>query len=138
MSHIPNSAMPHAGHIEPVEELEADEPRPSRRARVREIVRERPKTSAAAGAALIAGLAAAAALPFLSARDRKKPASATPSKGAAAKSPAKKSASKKAAAKPAATKRSAAKPTPQSKRTARAKPAGRAKSGNGKKAQKAS
>ena len=81
MSYIPNSAMPHAGHIEEIDDEEFDEfeasdfdeeeEQPSRRARVREMVRERPKTSIAAGAALIAGLAAAAAIPFLNARDRK-------------------------------------------------------------------
>ena len=115
MSHIPNSAMPHAGHIEPVED---NEPR-SRRARARErageLVRDHPKTSAAAGAALIAGIAAAAAIPFLSARDRKK-TSASPKRPAAAK----KSANGKTAAPkaPAAKKRSAPKRTSRAKSSA--------------------
>jgi hypothetical protein len=84
MSYIPNSAMPHAGNVEPIEDddfeemedFDQGEPQ-SRRARALELVRDHPKTSAAAGAALLAGLAAAAALPFLSARDRKKSASGT-------------------------------------------------------------
>ena len=68
MSHIPNSAMPHAGTIE-------DKPHETEQGRsaffrqkaseAADRIRERPKTAAVAGVAVVAGLAAAAALPFL-------------------------------------------------------------------------
>ena len=68
MSHIPNSAMPHAGGTA---EMERDE-RGSFRDRAKqranqamESARAHPRTTAAAGAAMIAGVAAAAAVPFM-------------------------------------------------------------------------
>jgi hypothetical protein len=65
MSHIPNSAMPHAGP-----QADEEEAGPNRLGRVAEIVREHPKTAVAAGAAVAAGLAAAAAIPAIRARSR--------------------------------------------------------------------
>jgi len=74
MSHIPNSAMPHAGPQPGTDEKESEAS--GRFARVAEVgsgladmVREHPKTAAAAGAA-VAGLVAAAAIPALRARGR--------------------------------------------------------------------
>ena len=73
MSHIPNSAMPHAG---PQPETGTEAGGESRFGRVAEIgsgiaekVREYPKTAAVAGAAVV-GLAAAAAIPAIRGRGR--------------------------------------------------------------------
>jgi hypothetical protein len=84
MSHIPNSAMPHAVASETAEN---DAPKKSRRGslgeqagKVADLARENPKTAIAAGAAVVAGLAAAAAIPLV--RGRK----ASGSTGGAAKS----------------------------------------------------
>ena len=58
MSSIPNSAMPHAqAKEEPEERGFADG--------VRELVRDNPKTAIAAGAAVLAGAVAAAAIPLV-------------------------------------------------------------------------
>jgi hypothetical protein len=58
MSSIPNSAMPHAqAHDEEEERSFADG--------VRELVRDNPKTAIAAGAAVLAGAVAAAAIPLV-------------------------------------------------------------------------
>ncbi|MGZ8310737.1 MAG: hypothetical protein ACXWU1_00740 [Allosphingosinicella sp.] len=65
MSHIPTSAMPHAGPQVAEETAES-----SRFGRVAEIVREHPKTAVAAGAAFAAGLVAAAAIPAIRSRSR--------------------------------------------------------------------
>ena len=68
MSHIPNSAMPHAR----AEAEGSSQPGPeSRLGQLAELAREHPKTSMAAGAALAAGVAAAAAT-ALRARGRRK------------------------------------------------------------------
>ena len=64
MSHIPNSAMPHAG---PAPETGTGSE--SRFGQLAEKVREYPKTAAVAGAAVV-GLAAAAAIPALRGRGR--------------------------------------------------------------------
>jgi hypothetical protein len=66
MSHIPNSAMPHAG---PTPETGSSAGSESRFGQLAEKVREYPKTAAVAGAAVV-GLAAAAAIPALRARGR--------------------------------------------------------------------
>lgn len=58
MSHIPNSAMPHAG---PQTENASEDVSESRLGRLAQLARENPKTMAAAGAAVVAGVAAAAA-----------------------------------------------------------------------------
>ena len=69
MSHIPNSAMPHAG---PTAEPETQEETgsESRFGQLAEKVREYPKTAAVAGAAVVGLAAAAAAIPALRARGR--------------------------------------------------------------------
>jgi hypothetical protein len=67
MSHIPNSAIPHAG---PTAETETPEGSESRFGQLAEKVREYPKTSAAVAGAAMVGLAAAAAIPALRARGR--------------------------------------------------------------------
>ena len=70
MSSIPNSAMPHAvAQNEEEERSFADG--------VRELVRDNPKTAIAAGAAVLAGAVAAAAIPLVKSA-RAKPASARP------------------------------------------------------------
>ena len=68
MSHIPNSAMPHAGSTA----AQTDGASGGRfgrlsdiRSGVTEMVREHPKTAAAAGAAVAAGVVAAAAIPAI-------------------------------------------------------------------------
>ncbi|PSJ43282.1 hypothetical protein [Allosphingosinicella deserti] len=69
MSHIPNSAMPHAAPSE--KKAPAEQPKSSigsRSAKVADLVRENPKTAIVAGAAVVAGLAAAAAIPLVRAR----------------------------------------------------------------------
>jgi hypothetical protein len=70
MSHIPNSAMPHAAPQAANDATrEAGEPG-SRFEQLADMVKEHPKTAAAAGAAVAVGLAAAAAIPALRARGR--------------------------------------------------------------------
>ena len=66
MSHIPNSAMPHAV---PQPETETSTASESRFGQLADKVREYPRTAAVAGAAVV-GLAAAAAIPALRARGR--------------------------------------------------------------------
>ena len=68
MSHIPNSAMPHAGPT-PETGTEDGTGSESRFGQLAEKVREYPKTAAVAGAAVV-GLAAAAAIPALRGRGR--------------------------------------------------------------------
>ena len=68
MSHIPNSAMPHAAP-QPETETREDSGVEARFGQLAEKVREYPKTAAVAGAAVV-GLAAAAAIPALRARGR--------------------------------------------------------------------
>lgn len=84
MSHIPNSAMPRAVAKEPKAERVTLS---DRAGRIADGVRARPKTSLAAGATLIVGAVAAAAIPFLrsSSAKPKKRASARSKKTAAAK-----------------------------------------------------
>lgn len=66
MSHIPNSAMPHAAAAEDAQEESG--PTLKQRAgslagKARDTARANPKTAIAAGAALVAGAVAAAAIP---------------------------------------------------------------------------
>ena len=68
MSHIPNSAMPHAGPT-PETGTQDGTGAESRIGQLAEKVREYPKTAAVAGAAVV-GLAAAAAIPALRGRGR--------------------------------------------------------------------
>ena len=66
MSHIPNSAMPHAGaHAE----ADTAETR-GRLGQLADKVREHPRTAMAAGAAVAVGVAAAAAIPAIRSRGR--------------------------------------------------------------------
>ena len=70
MSHIPNSAMPHAGNNETMEREQESgrglrDSMRDRAGQVMESARAHPKTAAAAGAAVVAGIAAAAATPFM-------------------------------------------------------------------------
>lgn len=73
MSHIPNSAMPHAGTINDNTTSESSESSDSLMFRgagqIAEKIREYPKTAMAAGAVLAAGAIAAAAMPMMRSRD---------------------------------------------------------------------
>ena len=69
MSHIPNSAIPHAGAETEGDTLEAGASR-GRLGQLADKVREHPKTAVAAGAAVAVGVAAAAAYPAVRARGR--------------------------------------------------------------------
>ncbi|HEX8569217.1 MAG TPA: hypothetical protein VF699_04750 [Caulobacteraceae bacterium] len=65
MSHIPNSAMPHAAPSQDSQNSQDQQTGggfslSESAGRVAELVRENPKTAAAAGAAIVAGIAAAA------------------------------------------------------------------------------
>jgi len=71
MSHIPNSAMPHAGGIkldssnDQMDWQTGETGLMDRAHRLADKARERPAIAAAAGAAVVAGVAAAAALPLM-------------------------------------------------------------------------
>jgi hypothetical protein len=67
MSHIPNNAMPHAGHIETAEDQdEGTAATLTRKANgIADKVKANPKPAIAAGAAILAGAVAAAAIPFI-------------------------------------------------------------------------
>lgn len=71
MSHIPNSAMPHAG---PTPETDSQDGAgsESRFGQLAEKAREYPKTAAAVAGAAVVGLAAAAAIPALRGRGQEK------------------------------------------------------------------
>jgi hypothetical protein len=60
MSHIPNSAMPHA-----VAHDEQEQESGGFAGGLRDLVRDNPKTAIAAGAAVLAGAVAAAAIPLV-------------------------------------------------------------------------
>lgn len=102
MSHIPNSAMPHAAPHETDATAETASPTLSERAssltkqateqagRLADLARENPKAAIAAGAAVVAGVAAAAAIPLVRAARRKSAAGTTAAKPATAKAPARK------------------------------------------------
>ena len=69
MSHIPNSAMPHAGPSEDAQQEQGGGATLMERAS--DLVgkaKANPKTAIAAGAAIVAGVAAAAAIPAVRAR----------------------------------------------------------------------
>ena len=72
MSHIPNSAMPHAGTTESEQEQGGTATLTERAGKLAEqaadYARENPKTAIAAGAALAAGAIAAAAIPLVRGR----------------------------------------------------------------------
>ena len=75
MSHIPNSAMPHAVPTENSQQNAQNSEQTTQKSglsvqagKVAELARENPKTAIAAGAAVIAGLAAAAAIPLVRGR----------------------------------------------------------------------
>ena len=73
MSHIPNSAIPHAGPAnENPPRLDGEAVAEGRFGALREKAREYPKTAVAAGAAVAAGLVAAAAIPAMRSRKRGK------------------------------------------------------------------
>ena len=78
MSHVPNSARPHAGPQPQTETPGAASE--SRFGQLADKVREYPKTAAVAGAAVV-GLAAAAAIPALRARGRSESKSRSNRKG---------------------------------------------------------
>lgn len=102
MSHIPNSAMPHAGHIETEEQDEGAIATVTEKASsLADRVKANPKPAIAAGAAVLAGAIAAAAIPFIGRNwksDEKKPAAkkTTAKKSAAGKAGAAKTNAKKA------------------------------------------
>ena len=68
MSHIPNSAMPHAGPQTTDEDSSSSSESGGRFSQLAEKVRENPKTAMAAGAAVAAGIVAAAAIPVIRSR----------------------------------------------------------------------
>ena len=72
MSHIPNSAMPHAGTTEPQQDQGGTATLTERAGelagKAADYARENPKTAIAAGAALAAGAIAAAAIPLVRGR----------------------------------------------------------------------
>lgn len=72
MSHIPSSAMPHAAPSENSPE-NADKASPTlsdRAGKLADKARDNPKTAIAAGAAVVAGAIAAAAIPIVRARKK--------------------------------------------------------------------
>lgn len=72
MSHIPSSAMPHAGLAPEAGTATADSPTLSERAgKIADIARDNPKTAIAAGAVVVAGAIAAAAIPLARAAKKK-------------------------------------------------------------------
>jgi hypothetical protein len=92
MSHIPNSAMPHAGTTEPQQEQGGSATLTERAGKLgqqaADYARENPKTAIAAGAALAAGAIAAAAIPLVRGRSG---SGGTKKSGGTAKSSSKKS-----------------------------------------------
>ncbi|TFI59144.1 hypothetical protein E2493_06360 [Sphingomonas parva] len=70
MSHIPNSAMPHAApkHSNEEQQTSRKSGLGAQAGKVAELARGNPKTAIAAGAAVVAGLAAAAAIPLVRGR----------------------------------------------------------------------
>lgn len=68
MSHIPNSAMPHAAPTEKNAPEERKSGLGARAGKIAELARDNPRTAIAAGAAVVAGLAAAAAIPLVRGR----------------------------------------------------------------------
>lgn len=74
MSHIPNSAMPHAGDTatQPAANAETNQAHGTslkeRAGKLADTARANPKMAAAAGAAVVAGVAAAAAIPLMRGR----------------------------------------------------------------------
>ena len=96
MSHIPNSAMPHAGPANDEQQQEQGgtatltEALSERAGKVADYARENPKTAIAAGAALAVGAIAAAAIPLVKGRSSKSggrsSASASRSKSGGSKS----------------------------------------------------
>jgi hypothetical protein len=76
MSHIPNSAMPHAGdtatqpvaNAEPASDQTLATSLKERAGKLADTARANPKMAAAAGAAVVAGVAAAAAIPLMRGR----------------------------------------------------------------------
>jgi hypothetical protein len=75
MSHIPNSAMPHAGdtaqstaNAQPESDQTLGTSLKERAGKLAETARANPIAAAAAGAAVVAGVAAAAAIPLMRGR----------------------------------------------------------------------
>lgn len=68
MSRIPNSAIPHALAAETETEAETGRTHSDRVAGLAELARDNPRTAIAAGAAVAAGVVAAAAIPLVRAR----------------------------------------------------------------------
>lgn len=90
MSHIPNAAMPHAGGTAEMEPEDTSSPSLRERAgKIADQARANPKTAAAAGVAVLAGVAAAAAIPFV--RGRKNSGGSKSASGKSASSRSKKS-----------------------------------------------
>ena len=93
MSHIPNSAMPHAAPSQNTQEQQSSgggsfslsDTISEGAGRVAELVRENPKAAAAAGAAIVAGIAAAA-IPLTRGRGKSETGSSGRSKSTASKS----------------------------------------------------
>ena len=86
MSHIPNSAMPHAVPSEPQQDQGGTATLSERAGKIADYARENPKTAIAAGAALAAGAIAAAAIPLVRGRSGGAKKSGGSKKGTAKKS----------------------------------------------------
>ena len=79
MSHIPNSAMPHAAPTAEAGPEQAASPTLAERAgRLADKARANPKTAAAAGAAVVAGAIAAIAIPAVRAARKKSDGKSAP------------------------------------------------------------
>jgi hypothetical protein len=68
MSHIPNSAIPHAAPSEEAEPKKSGSGISRGAKKIADKARANPKTAAAAGAAVVAGVVAAAAVPLMRSR----------------------------------------------------------------------
>jgi hypothetical protein len=96
MSNIPNSAMPHAKSQSDNNDGQSGQTTMSDRAgKIADVARDNPKTAIAAGAAIVAGVVAAAAIPMVRARKNssEKSSSGSNSKSSSAKSGSTKSGS---------------------------------------------
>ena len=90
MSHIPNSAIPHAAPQTETETIKRDAGRPSlseRAGKLKDKARDNPKTAVAAGVAVVGAAIAAAAIPLVRAKSKTgaKKSTTTKSKPAAKK-----------------------------------------------------
>lgn len=97
MSHIPNSAMPHAGGSQDEKQQDQGGGNPTlgeRAGKIADYARENPKTAIAAGAALAAGALAAAAIPLVRSRSKSSSSGSKKSSGGSASGGSKSGAAK--------------------------------------------